>query len=904
MSVQPDVCLVVTLDDQDRVLVIRRSAKNSRAGNWECPLGHRDPGENPTTAAHREVDEETGLKVTLYPQTFDKRSPDGKRIRVFLGRVKGATTVTTNPTEHDAHRWVPWNQLDSIDKCHDSFRGDVAKIIKLNGTTAKEAAMFNTPSQRGFMPQPLMNNQYAASFPANSALPSNPNPLSRTQPVNTTSADANGIQQAMAKRAAEKLARNLGLGNVPTGTGPQQMFSALSMLNQAKALVDPTETLKKHRLARGDFEGMVDELAADEGDSYDFDSYRKNPKSEALRSGLSGALLGGLGGAGAGALSSGGLGAILGGLGGAAAGGLGGAGYGHMSAGSHNKKLLGTAKVLREYGLLQPEYLRAALPLLKESSDCNMRPSAAGEGDKKYKIDPAADAKGEEAFKSLDEYMKKAGLNSFQANFFGRLIQAGLDETQIRQAVKVASDRFGEKVASELNSGIEKVAFLQQLIRQGVKYAPNLTKAIMGGGGAGRAAAATKAMSNLATGVKNHTGLGTLNPIQGARTALSEIGQAGGLRQAGKVMADRAATGFATGALNPYTGLAAGDSEGNIFSRENLQRSLMSGAAGATLGQLGGKGLQGIQRRMIAGQGVGSGLGLAGDIAEGVTGIDGLGGHTETLGRMGFLGGAAAPSMFRGAPMATGMRAAGRGNLGSLDKLDLNNQLINLGGRAVRGAKNTFMSNPRGSLATAGALAGGAGLLQVPGAINRQGEEMQKLLADQALKLRQDTQGYAQDFYDQAAGMRQDINAKLAPVQQAAQQAQGMLGGFGGLQGIMGQAGQFFGQNKEWLIPLLLGGGGAALGYGLGGGTGAALGGIATPLAYMLMQNPQIVSGMMGGAPQGSVAQQQAAQNQAREDATIQEQLRDPVAAAQAMAMPENEIQRQMAQQQQYAPAQ
>jgi hypothetical protein len=94
-----------------------------------------------------------------------------------------------------------------------------------------------------------------------------------------------------------------------------------------------------------------------------------------------------------------------------------------------------------------------------------MKRSPAGESGLKYKVDKDADSKGEEAFKSLDHYMKKAGLNSFQANFFGRLIQSGYDEAAINFAVKQASARFGSKVASELNSGMEKLGIWGALAR-------------------------------------------------------------------------------------------------------------------------------------------------------------------------------------------------------------------------------------------------------------------------------------------------------------------------------------------------------------------------------------------------------------------------------------------------------
>jgi hypothetical protein len=44
----------------------------------------------------------------------------------------------------------------------------------------------------------------------------------------------------------------------------------------------------------------------------------------------------------------------------AAAGGA----AGYNSAGRHNENLLGTSKLLRDYGLLRPELLRKAYPLL------------------------------------------------------------------------------------------------------------------------------------------------------------------------------------------------------------------------------------------------------------------------------------------------------------------------------------------------------------------------------------------------------------------------------------------------------------------------------------------------------------------------------------------------------------
>ena len=100
----------------------------------------------------------------------------------------------------------------------------------------------------------------------------------------------------------------------------------------------------------------------------------------------------------------------------------------------------------------------------------------------------------------------------------------------------------------------------------------------------------------------------------------------------------------------------------------------------------------------------------------------------------------------------------------------------------------------------------------------------------------------------------------------------------------MGGIGQFFNENKHWLMPALLAGGGALAGNALGGGTGAALGGLSLPALYMMHQN-----GMFGGGGAANPLQAQggsakrpdyAQQNQQYEreqtDKQIADRNRDP----------------------------
>lgn len=156
---------------------------------------------------------------------------------------------------------------------------------------------------------------------------------------------------------AIKAAANLGISDVPSGVGPAQMQDAMFRFNQLRALTRPSdEMLRGHSLSRKDFQRELRRIAGSSHgkDRFELSKIAPNP---ALRAGLAGAA--GLGGVG--------LAGYLGGhdaamaslpLATAAAGGA------YVDAVIKRKNLLNTAKMLKNYGLLNPNTLRQAYPLI------------------------------------------------------------------------------------------------------------------------------------------------------------------------------------------------------------------------------------------------------------------------------------------------------------------------------------------------------------------------------------------------------------------------------------------------------------------------------------------------------------------------------------------------------------
>ena len=298
----------------------------------------------------------------------------------------------------------------------------------------------------------------------------------------------------------------------------------------------------------------------------------------------------------------------------------------------------------------------------------------------------------------------------------------------------------------------------------------------------------------------------------------------------------QAITGASTGVMNPFTGLLATGDENEGWGHY-LGRSALSGLAGAGAGMAGGRGTQDLMRRMGAGTQIGATGDLVGTIAGYNTGGMGAKG--------GFIGGGLMPAkvplwmgdkvkaLSGGIPGLPG-RMGPTGQIGTagrtselLEKLDplshLGSGLGSLIGKGYNKVKGNAipnaLSNVKGwannnPIAASIAGVGGAGLAGGAYLGNRAVNAMEGARGD----VNQQMNMFRAQTNNQMNGLREQIG-----------------GGMGGI-------GQFFNDNKSWLMPALLAGGGALAGGAMGGGTGAALGGLSLPALYMMSQN-----GMFGG---------------------------------------------------------
>ncbi|MET7286621.1 NUDIX hydrolase [Streptomyces sp. NPDC005573] len=100
---------VLVLDRRDRLLLLRYGPNQPDHGRWWLPGGMLDHGEDPSTAACRELDEETGIRLDAAPRLIgiDHRADvcgTGPVLDCyFYGGIREDLHLVRLSSEHDGH---------------------------------------------------------------------------------------------------------------------------------------------------------------------------------------------------------------------------------------------------------------------------------------------------------------------------------------------------------------------------------------------------------------------------------------------------------------------------------------------------------------------------------------------------------------------------------------------------------------------------------------------------------------------------------------------------------------------------------------------------------------------------------------------------------------------------------
>ncbi len=117
-AVTTDICLFTVMDDELRILLIRRGSEPFK-GSWALPGGFLGEAETLDQCATRELKEETGVS-DAHPEPFatfsdPDRDPRGRTITAaYLALVPAADHVLQSCTDADDARWHPVSRLPKL----------------------------------------------------------------------------------------------------------------------------------------------------------------------------------------------------------------------------------------------------------------------------------------------------------------------------------------------------------------------------------------------------------------------------------------------------------------------------------------------------------------------------------------------------------------------------------------------------------------------------------------------------------------------------------------------------------------------------------------------------------------------------------------------------------------------
>jgi len=113
----PGSAVMMPVDEQSRVLLVRQFRLPAHQELWELPAGRLDPGESPLEAAKRELREETGYQANKWVNLVSYWPSPGyvdEKMDLFLALDLTAGKAEQMPDERIEMRWFPEAELAEL----------------------------------------------------------------------------------------------------------------------------------------------------------------------------------------------------------------------------------------------------------------------------------------------------------------------------------------------------------------------------------------------------------------------------------------------------------------------------------------------------------------------------------------------------------------------------------------------------------------------------------------------------------------------------------------------------------------------------------------------------------------------------------------------------------------------
>jgi ADP-ribose pyrophosphatase len=110
----PGSAVMMAVDEQERVLLVKQFRLPAEADLWELPAGRLDPGETPLEAAKRELQEETGYTAKNWTELVSFWPSPGyvaEKMNLFLAEDLTAGEQHLMDDERIQYRWFSKDEV-------------------------------------------------------------------------------------------------------------------------------------------------------------------------------------------------------------------------------------------------------------------------------------------------------------------------------------------------------------------------------------------------------------------------------------------------------------------------------------------------------------------------------------------------------------------------------------------------------------------------------------------------------------------------------------------------------------------------------------------------------------------------------------------------------------------------